>query len=332
MKNHLITTDDLSREEIELILEYADVLTPVSRGEITIDPLRGAVLANLFFEPSTRTRISFGTSFSRLGGSVLDTAGEDTSSLVKGESIADTARVVSGYADCIVLRHASTNAVELFSEKATVPVINAGAGSGEHPTQALTDIFTLRKELSLRNMSLEKAHIAIVGDLLHGRAAHSFLKILTHYPGCRVSLLSPDSLMMPEDLVRQAIAAQVTVSVAQNIEEIIQDTDAIYLTRYQRERFSMDDQTHKQALSMRLSREIFKKSELPVIMHPLPRDANFGELSTDLDEISELAIFRQTDGGVAVRMAIFLILFDISARNVLLSARVPEWRSNRVQT
>ena len=178
---HLLSVDQFSRESAEDLFRLADVMLPIARRQKVTRVLEGAVLGNLFFEASTRTRVSFGAAFCRLGGSVCDTTGFTFSSMAKGESIHDTSRVISGYADAIVVRHPDLGAVAEFARATNVPVVNGGDGPGEHPTQALLDLYTIQREFSRLGKRVDGAHIALVGDLKYGRTVHSLIKLLSLY-------------------------------------------------------------------------------------------------------------------------------------------------------
>ena len=209
--NHILSIDQFNRNDIEQLFSVADKLEPFASKEKITRVLEGAILGNMFFEPSTRTRISFGASFNLLGGSVREITEIGSSSLAKGESLADTAQVLSGYSDIIVMRHPENDSVKKFSEASRVPVINGGDGSNEHPSQALLDLYTIRKELSQNNKTIDNLRIALVGDLKYGRAVHSLCKILSKYKDVKLNLISPDELKLPEDLIRQMNDSKVSI-------------------------------------------------------------------------------------------------------------------------
>lgn len=195
--SHLLSIDSLSRDEIDHLMRVAARLEPVAQRRKVTRILEGAVLGNLFFEASTRTRVSFHTAFSRLGGSVCDTTGFTFSSMAKGESLYDTSRVMSGYCDAIVMRHPEQGSVAEFAAATHVPVINAGDGPGEHPSQALLDIYTIDKEFARQGKSLKGAHVLMTGDLKYGRTVHSLLKLLALYGPLRVTLVAPRGSRCP---------------------------------------------------------------------------------------------------------------------------------------
>jgi aspartate carbamoyltransferase catalytic subunit len=285
-------------------------------------------LANLFFEASTRTRVSFGAAFCRLGGSVCDTTGFTFSSMAKGESIHDTSRVVSGYVDAIVVRHPEQGAVAQFARATNVPVVNGGDGPGEHPTQALLDLYTLQREFSRLGKRVDGAHVALVGDLKYGRTVHSLMKLLALYKGIRFTLVAPPGLEMPAAVVEQAARNGNTVESRNVLGPGLRDVDMIYATRIQKERFT-GEALEQVDPSFRIDRAAVDAYCAPdvVIMHPLPRDSSIGaiDLSADLDGDPRLAIFRQTDNGIPVRMAIFAQLLGVD-QLVQKSMRDATWR------
>lgn len=327
MGGHLLSSNQLCREGLSRILSLAEVLEPVARGDKVSRVLAGAQLANLFFEPSTRSRISFGAAFGRLGGHVHDTTGIGMTSLAKGESLEDTARVVSGYVDAVVLRHPQNDAALVFASASRVPVINGGDGDGEHPTQSLTDLFTLQKELSRQGKMVDGARIAIIGDLRFGRTVHSLIITLAEFQAITLVLLSPLQLAMPQRYIDYPLGRGHRVVIAKTLTEALEGVDAIYLTRYQTERFKNDAGIPAAAADMRINAEIVARyaPKGTIIMHPLPRSSTVGELATDLDTSPDLAIFRQTDNGVPIRMAVFCAVFGIGADLIAASLDEPNW-------
>lgn len=202
-KAQLLSVDQFSRESVEALFRVADVMQPIARRQKISRVLEGAVLGNLFFEASTRTRVSFGAAFCRLGGSVCDTTGFTFSSMAKGESIYDTSRVMSGYVDALVVRHPEQGSVAEFARATNLPVINGGDGPGEHPSQALLDLYTIQREFSRLGKIVDGAHIALVGDLKYGRTVHSLVKLLALYRGIKFTLICPPTLEMPAYIVDQ---------------------------------------------------------------------------------------------------------------------------------
>ena len=316
--SHILSIDQFDRSDIEKLFSVADKLEPYASKEKITRVLEGAILGNMFFEPSTRTRISFGASFNLLGGNVREITEVESSSLAKGESLADTAQVLSGYSDIIVMRHPEINSVQKFAEASRVPVINAGDGSNEHPSQALLDLYTIQKELSQNNKSIDGLRIALVGDLKFGRAVHSLCKILSLYNDVKMNLISPEELKLPIELVESISAKGVTITETENLEDGISEVDIIYVTRVQEERFKNKQDADKYRGLLSLNQSIYTANCEPntVIMHPLPRDSrsDANELDSDLYENPNLAIFRQADNGIVIRMAIFTLVLDIEEK------------------
>ncbi len=327
--NHILSIDQFDRSDIEKLFAVADKLEPFASKEKITRVLEGAILGNMFFEPSTRTRISFGASFNLLGGNVREITEVGSSSLAKGESLADTAQVLSGYSDIIVLRHPENGSVQKFADASRVPVINAGDGSNEHPSQALLDLYTIEKELSLNNKNLDNLRIALVGDLKYGRAVHSLCKILSKFSNVNMNLVSPGELRLPEELLNQLNEAGVSVIQTENLEEGISGVDIIYVTRVQEERFKNKEDANKYRGLLSLNQSIYTANCEPntVIMHPLPRDSrsDANELDRDLYENPNLAIFRQADNGVVIRMAIFALVLGVENK-ILETAKSVNWK------
>ena len=316
--SHILSIDQFDRSDIEKLFSVADKLEPYATKEKITRVLEGAILGNMFFEPSTRTRISFGASFNLLGGNVREITEIGSSSLAKGESLADTAQVLSGYSDIIVMRHPEIDSVQKFAEASRVPVINAGDGSNEHPSQALLDLYTIQKELSQNDKSIDGLRIALVGDLKFGRAVHSLCKILSLYNDVKMNLISPEELKLPIELVESISAKGVTITETENLEDGISEVDIIYVTRVQEERFKDKQDADKYRGLLSLNQSIYTANCEPntVIMHPLPRDSrsDANELDSDLYENPNLAIFRQADNGIVIRMAIFSLVLDIEEK------------------
>ena len=316
--NHILSIDQFDRSDIEKLFSVADKLEAFASKEKITRVLEGAILGNMFFEPSTRTRISFGASFNLLGGNVREITEVGSSSLAKGESLADTAQVLSGYSDIIVMRHPENGSVRKFAEASRVPVINAGDGSNEHPSQALLDLFTIQKELSQNNKSLDGLRIALVGDLKFGRAVHSLCKILSLYTNVKMNLISPKELKLPSDILSELKDSDVNVNQTENLEEGISEVDIIYVTRVQEERFKNKQDANKYRGLLSLNQSIYTANCEPntVIMHPLPRDSrsDANELDRDLYQNPNLAIFRQADNGIVIRMAMFALVLGVEEK------------------
>ena len=306
--NHVLSVDQFGRADIDRIFQVADEMQPYAERTRITRVLEGAILGNMFFEPSTRTRVSFGCAFNLLGGEVRETTEVKASSLAKGESLYDTARVLSGYSDIIVMRHPEDGSVSEFAAASRVPVINGGDGANEHPSQALLDLYTIRSELAGRQRALDGLRIAMVGDLRFGRTVHSLSKLLSLFEGLRISLVSPGALSMPEAVVETLREAGHEVLETDVLETGIADVDIVYSTRIQEERFASPEEADLYRGRFRLNQSVYTANCEPntVIMHPLPRDSREGarELDIDLNDNPNLAIFRQSDNGVLVRICL----------------------------
>ena len=320
------------RADIERLFSVADQMQPFADRERITDVLDGAILSNMFFEPSTRTRVSFGSAFNLLGGSVRETTGIESSSIVKGESMEDFARVLSGYSDIIVIRHPEEGSADAFARASQVPVINGGDGANEHPSQALLDLYTIQKELRSQDKQIDEFRLALIGDLANGRAVHSLLKLLTLYKNVTVQLASPQGLEAPSDMVESLQSSGAKVCESHDLREAVGHVDIIYVTRVQEERFPSQSEADYYRGLFRLNSEIYSQycESNTVIMHPLPRDsrAQSQELDIDLDSNPNLAIFRQTQNGVLIRMAMFALIFDV-VNQVHSHSRPATWRPTR---
>ncbi len=312
---HILSITQFERFDIERLFSTADMLAPYARREKRTNVLEGAILGNMFFEPSTRTRVSFGAAFNILGGYVRETTGIESSSITKGESLYDTARVLSGYSDIICMRHPESGSVAEFSEGSRVPVINGGDGPNEHPTQALLDLYTIRSELKASQRDIDGLRIAMIGDLKHGRTVHSLSKLLALFNNVDIKLVSPTPLQLPGYLVELLKQKGHRVTVTDSLAEGISNVDIVYSTRIQEERFSDQKEANLYRGQFRLNQSVYTANCQPntVIMHPLPRDsrAEANELDIDLNHNPNLAIFRQADNGVIVRMALFVKVLDV---------------------
>jgi aspartate carbamoyltransferase catalytic subunit len=305
---HILSINQFQRQDVERVFAVADAMQPYALRKKVTRVLEGAILGNMFFEASTRTRVSFGSAFNLLGGEVRETAGFESSALVKGESLQDTARVLSGFSDVICMRHPQPGSVADFASASRVPVMNGGDGANEHPTQALLDLYTIRKEMADKGRDIDGLKVAMIGDLRHGRTVHSLSKLLSLYNNIQV-------VLVPDDIIEHMRSAGVKVTVSHELAGGIGDVDIVYSTRIQEERFSSKQEADLYRGKFRLNQAIYTEFCQPntVIMHPLPRDsrADANELDVDLDSNPNLAIFRQTDNGVLVRMALFALVLDV---------------------
>ena len=298
MKN-VISCDQYTKQSLEELFELTD--------KIVMDPknyskaLDGKIVAVMFYEPSTRTRLSFESAIQRLGAKMICTENAKVdSSAIKGESLTDTIRVIQGYSDAIVLRHGAVDSSEQAVRVADVPIINAGSGSGEHPTQALLDIYTIRQNRS----SLNNLKVVIMGDLLYGRTIPSFIKLLSLYENIKIYGLSKKEFALSQKYIDYLNEKNIKYKVCSGFQDIPDDIDVFYHTRIQSERFEGDYGKEKYILN----KEILKRfSSNAMILHPLPRN---GEISVDIDDDPRTLFFKQAHNGVAVRMAILLQLLN----------------------
>ncbi len=295
----IISIKDFSREEIDYILKIAEAMEPLAK--IGSDMLKGKILATLFFEPSTRTRLSFEMAMHKLGGSTIGFANAEVASIKKGENLADTIRTVENYADVIALRHPLEGAARLAAEFAEIPIINAGSGAEEHPTQALLDLYTMLKEKG----TIDGLSVALMGDLRYGRTVHSLAYALSLYDVRRLYLISPELLRMRKEVL-EAIKGKVEVVEKTSLEDVIHDLDVLYVTRIQRERFPDPAEYVKVKGSYKVDLNVLKKAEEGlIILHPLPRTE---ELPAEVDATPYARYFQQVWNGVVVRMALLSLI------------------------
>ena len=297
----ILRTDTLSDEELDLILSTASRLESVLKAGGRLTNMEGLVLATLFFEPSTRTRLSFEAAMLRLGGQVITVADPKTSSAAKGESLADSMRTVEGYADVIVIRHPRQGSAQEAADAVAVPVINAGDGAGQHPTQALLDIYTIQKEKG----SLEGLTVALAGDLKNGRTVHSLVYLLARF-GVRLLFVSPSGLGMPAEITADLRRMDADVSEGGDLSAAMRRSDVLYVTRIQRERFEDPAAYERLSGSYVVDRTMIQQAKPGItIMHPLPR---VDEIAAEVDDYEGAAYFRQAANGVPVRMALLALV------------------------
>lgn len=295
---HLTSTKQLSREDMDAILKVtADMEKVYNQGGNEM--FKGKVFANLFYEPSTRTRLSFDAAMKHLGASVITADGLQFSSMYKGETIEDTVMVVAQYSDAIVMRHPEQGSADAAAAVSPVPFINAGDGPGQHPTQAILDVYTILKERG----KLDGISITMVGDLKYGRTVHSLSFLLGLYKNISFTLVSPSELKMPEKVTSFFTEKGVQFTEVETIEEGL-GSDVIYMTRVQKERFEDAAEYERLKLKYVLTADHVRDRGITV-MHPLPR---VGEISTDVDKLPNAAYFRQARNGVPVRMALLAML------------------------
>ena len=293
---HIISTREYTKEMFDEILEMAEKLEPIAEGKVSSKILDGKILALLFFEPSTRTRMSFEAAMLRLGGQALNMGSVEASSITKGESLSDTIRVVSQYADAVVLRHPREGAALMASVCSSSPIINGGDGAGHHPTQTLLDLYTIKRESHLENLN-----IALAGDLKYGRTIHSLCYALSRY-NAKINLVSPPELRLPDRIIDDLKKRNIDITITTNMEDVIEDIDVLYMTRIQKERFPDPAEFNRVSNSMRITKELIQNAKPDMkIMHPLPR---VNEISFDVDDTPYAGYFKQAFYGVPVRMAI----------------------------
>ena len=298
----IISVRQFKREDLEYVFGVAHEMRGMVERIGTFDLLKGKILANLFYEPSTRTSSSFTAAMERLGGSVIPINEVKYSSVTKGESLTDTVRTLECYADVIVLRHPETGSAAIAAKAARKPVINAGDGTGEHPTQALLDTFTIMEELG----RLDKLTVTMLGDLKYGRTVHSLARLLSQFSNVKLNYVSPDILRMPREVMDEVSQKGVPQAEFNSLDTVLPETDVLYVTRVQKERFEDPADYEKVKSAYVIDPDIMKaaKQEMAV-MHPLPR---VGEISVDFDDDPRAAYFRQMEYGLYVRMALLAMV------------------------
>ena len=297
----ILNTAQFSLQELNLIMNTAaDFERRVKNGEI-IKNMEGQVVASLFFEPSTRTRLSFESAINRLGSRVISMANAASSSVAKGESLVDTIRTVDGYVDVIVMRHPMKGAAQIAAENAIHPVINGGDGTGQHPTQALLDLYTIRKERGI----LGGQTITFLGDLKNGRTVHSlgyFMALCNN----KMIFVSPESLKMPEEITKDLRDRGAKIEETEDVEKALSLSDMVYVTRVQKERFEKPEDYEKVKGVYVINRSMIGKAKKGItILHPLPR---VDEIATDVDNYEGAAYFRQAHNGLYIRMALLALI------------------------
>ncbi len=301
---HLIEPEDFTKEEIERLVNFGEDIykNPKAYTELC----KGQILASLFYEPSTRTKFSFDSAMLRLGGNIIGFADANTSSAKKGESISDTIKVMGYYSDIIVMRHPKEGAPKLASMYSEVPVINAGDGGHQHPTQTLTDLLTIQ----VYKGQLEGHTVAFCGDLKYGRTVHSLIKTMARFNAKKFILISPEELGLPSSLKRQLQDKyDIEIEEARYIDEVVEQIDILYMTRIQKERFFNEEDYLKLKNSYILTNEKLEKAkEDMIIMHPLPR---VNEIAYEVDHNKRAVYFEQSKLGVYVRMALIAKLMEV---------------------
>ena len=293
--------NQFSKKDVDAIIKNASYFEKELKKKDSLNLLKGKILATLFFEPSTRTRLSFEAAMQRLGGGVISLGSIESSSVAKGETLTDTVRTVSQYADVIVIRHPRMGSAKEAADAVSIPVINAGDGAGQHPTQALLDVYTIHKELgSLKNLT-----VSLVGDLKYGRTVHALVELLSLFQ-TKLYFVSPDLLRIPEEIISNLRGKGIEVVETGDMVEATQTSDLIYMTRIQKERFTQVSEYEKMKGSYIINEEFIKKIGKKItILHPLPR---VDEISAEVDTYPGAAYFRQMRNGVFVRMALLAMV------------------------
>ncbi len=297
----ILSIKQFDRHDIETVFGVAEEMRAMVERVGTFDLLKGKLIANLFYEPSTRTSSSFAAAIQRLGGNTILINDVKYSSVSKGESLPDTVRTLEAYVDAIVLRHPETGSAAIAAEAAAKPIINAGDGIGEHPTQALLDLFTILEELG----TLEGLTVTMLGDLKYGRTVHSLSRLLSLF-GAKLNYISPEILRMPAEIIEELKAKNVPQTEGRQLDGLLAETDVLYVTRVQKERFADLNEYESVKGAYVITPEIMQGAkDQMVLMHPLPR---VGEISYDVDKDPRAAYFRQVRYGMFVRMALLALV------------------------
>jgi len=300
LKN-IISISDFNKDNIEYILKLAEKMEPIARSKKQSNVLSGKILGMLFYEPSTRTKLSFETAMKRLGGNTIGFAEAKVSSATKGESLKDTVKIVGDYSDAIVIRHNMEGTARFASGVSDVPVINAGDGAGQHPTQTLLDLYTMKRVLG----KIDNLHVSLVGDLKYGRTVHSLAYALAMFD-VKMSFVSPPELKMPNGIVHDLNKIGVSINETDDIHSVLEDTDVLYVTRIQKERFPDPEEFSKIKGAYMIDKKLVEDTDL-IVMHPLPR---VDEISYDVDNTKYGKYFEQAFYGVPVRMALLKSIID----------------------
>lgn len=299
LKN-IISIKDLNKSDIDYIIDEASKLEDIAKSREISEELKGKILGLMFFEPSTRTKMSFETSMKRLSGECIGFENKGSSSVSKGESIADTAKMFEGYCDALVIRHEMEGVSKFISDIVDVPVINAGDGAGQHPTQTLLDLYTIKKEIG----HIDNIKIALIGDLKYGRTVHSLANALTLYDNVELYFVSPDKLKMPQEILHDLDKAGMSYTETSNISDVIDKVNVLYVTRIQKERFADIDDYLEIKGAYIINKKMLEGKDL-IVMHPLPR---IDEIDGDVDDTKYNKYFTQAANAVPVRMAILKTL------------------------
>lgn len=299
MLRHVLSAGQYTRESLEEVFDLASKIK--QNPEKYSKSIEGKIVATMFYEPSTRTRLSFETAVLRLGGQVISTENASSNSSVKkGETLKDTVRVLQNYADAIVIRHSDVNSATDAASVSKVPILNAGSGKGEHPTQALLDMYTIREKRG----KIDGVKVAILGDLVYGRTIHSLIKLLALYNDVEIYGLSKKDFMLPQEYIDFLKEKNINYTICNSFADIPKDVDVMYHTRIQQERFEGDFGKEEHIINKEVLSDF---SENTIVLHPLPRT---GEISEDIDDDPRALYFEQAGNGLYVRMGLLLQAFD----------------------
>lgn len=300
---NILDTDQFSKEDLDFIIQKTKIMKNLLHSGKSFGMLHGKLLASLFFEASTRTRLSFESAMERLGGRVISTVGFQFSSISKGETLYDTMKMIEAYADIAVIRHPVEGSSRIAAGAVKMPVINAGDGAGQHPTQALLDMYTIKSEKG----KLDDITVGFIGDLKYGRTIHSLINLLKHYH-VHLYLISPEELSLPDNYKKDTNGYPISFEETRDIKKIW-DCDVIYVTRIQEERFPDHKEYDRLKETYKVNKELILASKKSTtVLHPLPR---VNELSTDVDDLPNAAYFRQAEYGVIVRMTLLCLCLGI---------------------
>jgi aspartate carbamoyltransferase catalytic subunit len=304
---NILDADQFSKEDLDFFIEKTNIMKDIYHSGKAFGILKGKLLASLFFEASTRTRLSFESAMERLGGRLISTVGFQFSSISKGETLYDTMKMIEAYADIAVIRHPVEGSSRIAAGAVKMPVINAGDGAGQHPTQALLDLYTIQTEKG----KIDNLTIGFIGDLKYGRTIHSLIKLLKYYK-VHLILISPEELVLPDSYKKDLHNYPIKIEETRDIKSIW-DCDLIYVTRIQEERFADHKEYEKLKETYKINKELILASRKnTTVLHPLPR---VSELSTDVDDLPNAAYFRQAEYGVVTRMALLCLTLGVPFSN-----------------
>lgn len=300
---NILDAKQFDRKSLEYLFQVAENMENIKNGNGSSQPLKWKILASMFYEPSTRTRLSFESAMHRLGWNVITVCESENSSLSKWESLEDNARILELYSDIIVMRHWEKGSVEITANNTKIPVINAWDGANQHPTQALLDVYTILKE----KWQLDDLNIAIVGDLKHGRTTHSLVMLLSLFKDISFTFVAPDLLQMPNTILKSLEDKNISFTQTADYPSAIKNNDVLYVTRIQKERFENISDYNRVKDEFILQKDMLKNQKNITILHPLPR---VNEIDPSIDSLPNAAYFRQAENGVSIRMALLYLLLQ----------------------